>query len=113
MKNQSSNIIVSLTDRNPDRIIMSLASRVRERRLEKNFTQKEISLRSGIPISTYRKFEQTGKISLRSLVMIAFALNATDDFSSLFDKTSYSNIDEIINFDKTKKRKRGSGIWKI
>lgn len=107
MENKSNNNILSLIENNPDNIILSLAARIKERRLEKNFTQNDIALRSGMPLSTYRRFELTGEVSLRGLVMIAFALNATDDFSTLFDKKSYNSINEIINMESIKKRKRG------
>lgn len=107
MENESNNNILSVIDNDPDRIMLSIAGRVKERRLEKNFTQNDLSLRSGIPLPTYRRFEQTGEISLRGLVMIAFALDSTDDFSTLFDKKGYNSIDEIINIDNIKKRKRG------
>lgn len=107
MKNDSNNNILSLIDNNPDKILLSLASRVKERRLEINYTQNDLALRSGMPLSTYRRFELSGEISLRGLVMIAFALNLTNDFSSLFDKRIYNSIDEIVEIKNIKKRKRG------
>ena len=41
--------------------------------------------------------EQTGEISLTSLVKIAFALGCQEDFEELFSKKGYSSIQEVID----------------
>ena len=88
-------------------IIKDIAGKVKARRLEMNLTQKALSLRSGVPVSTYRKFEQTGMISLSSLVDIAFAMRMEQDFELLFAKRRYASIDEVIADGQGKTRKRG------
>ena len=45
-------------------------------RLQKGFTQKGLSDRSGVSLSTLRKFEQTGLISLESLLKLLMVLDA-------------------------------------
>lgn len=93
---------------NADDVITGIAARVKERRLERNLTQKAFSKRCGIGYDAYRKFESTGEISLRNLVLCAFVLDEIENFSSLFIKKSYQSIDELINIKEVKKRKRGS-----
>lgn len=97
-----------LSNVNSDTIPKSIAERVRKNRLELNLTQKALALRAGISFASLRRFENSGEISLRSLIMIAIALDATDEFLLLFTAKKYRTIDDILvqNSKKTKKRGR-------
>ena len=44
----------------------NIIQNIRERRLQMDLTQEGLAERSGVPLSTLRKFEQTGMISLES-----------------------------------------------
>jgi len=93
---------------NPIEIAQKLAERVRERRLEQNLTQSALAKRADMSLSSYRRFETTGEISLKSLVQIAVVLDATDEFANLFARKVYTSIDEVVATSKSKTRKRGS-----
>ena len=100
-------VIDFLQDSNPTAIMRGIAERVKRNRLELNLTQRALAVRSGVSFGSLRKFETTGEISLKSLVKIAIALDATDVFADLFSRKQYQSIDELIQ--KTEKvRKRGS-----
>lgn len=99
--------ILSLIKNTPDSILLSIALRVKERRLERNWTQKNLATRAGMPLPTFRRFESTGEVSLRGLVMIAKALDMDGDFAQLFTTRTYQNIDELVSIEKKKQRKRG------
>lgn len=92
----------------PDSILKIIAERVKERRLEQNLTQKAFAKRAGVGYDAYRKFENTGDITLRNLVLCAIALDDTANFSELFSKKSYQSIDDLLKMKEVKKRKRGS-----
>lgn len=49
----TSNNILSLINNAPDKILTSVAQRVKERRLEAEQTQKELAQRAGIPLIFY------------------------------------------------------------
>lgn len=100
------NNILSFNISNPNDISSQIASRVKARRLELNLTQEGLATRAGLKFATYRRFEQTGEISLHALLQIAFALNALSDFDILFSQRQYQSIDEVLNEQK-KIRKRG------
>lgn len=100
--------ISTIINANPDSILKGIAERVKERRLERNLTQKAFAKRAGVGYDAYRRFENTGEITLRNLVMCAIALDDVDTLMELFTKKSYQSIDEIIKSQETKKRKRGS-----
>lgn len=101
--------ILSLINKTPEDIIRSVAQRVKERRLEKNLSQKRIASRAGITFASYRRFETTGEVSLKNLVMIALTLDMTSEFDGLFSTPTYQSIDQLLNLELNKKRKRGAG----
>ncbi|MCK9312305.1 MAG: helix-turn-helix transcriptional regulator [Bacteroidales bacterium] len=100
--------ILSLIDKTPASILSALASRVKQRRLELNWTQKFVASKAGMPLATYRRFESKGEVSLRGLVMIAIALGAEDDLSTLFARQNYQSMDDLVNKKAESQRKRGS-----
>lgn len=83
-----------------------MAARVKARRLELNLTQEGLAARAGIKFATYRRFEQTGEISLKGLLRIGFALNALAEFDALFAQKQYRSLDEVLN-EQSITRKRG------
>lgn len=89
--------------------MFSVASRVKERRLELNLTQAEMAQKAGMPLPTYRKFERTGVIAFSKLLQIAFALDALDDFENLFGQHRYRSTDDVLNEGKKRERARHHG----
>lgn len=98
--------ILSFDTISPDSKAKALAERVKARRLELNLTQEGLSVKAGIPLATYRRFERTGKISLDGLLHIAYALDALKDFDQLFAEQRYTSLDEALNASQNT-RKRG------
>ena len=90
----------------PNDVALQIAARVKARRLELDLTQEGLSARAGIKFATYRRFEQTGEISLRGLLQIGFALNALSDFDALFTQKQYQTLDDVLN-EQYVSRKRG------
>jgi transcriptional regulator with XRE-family HTH domain len=108
MKIDITDNILSLIDKTPDEMMCSIAQRVRERRLEKNLTQMTLASRAGLTLASYRRFETTGEISLKSLIMIALALDMASEFDMLFSNPTYQNIDQLLNLAHKPRRKRGA-----
>lgn len=73
-----------------------IATRIKARRLELNLTQEGIATRAGLKFATYRRFEQTGEISLKGLLQIGFALNALSEFDALFAQKQYQSSDDVL-----------------
>lgn len=107
MKVNVNDNILSLIDKTPNLIMSGIAQRVKQRRLEKGWTQKMLAAKAGLSLPSYRRFESSGEISVRSLVMLAFALDMTDEFETLFSSKTYQSIDDIVKSEQTKQRKRG------
>jgi transcriptional regulator with XRE-family HTH domain len=87
-------------------VCMSVASRVKSRRLELNLTQVGLAARAGVNIETYRKFERTGEVSFQNLVKLALALDMTSDFDRLFAQKQYQSLDDLLTSEQTN-RQRG------
>ncbi len=100
------NNIIAISDSTPDSTASQIATRVKERRLELDLTQEGMAARAGVKFATYRRFEQTGEISLRGLLRIAFALNMLADFDTLFSQKQYQSLDDVLN-EQNATRKRG------
>lgn len=90
----------------PKDVALQIAARVKARRLELDLTQEGLSARAAVKFSTYRKFEQTGEISLKGLLQIGFALNALPEFDALFAQRQYKTLDDVLNGQNVT-RKRG------
>lgn len=91
---------------NPNEVALQIAARAKSRRLELNLTQEGMAARAGLKFATYRRFEQTGEISLRGLLQIGFALNALSEFDALFAQKQYQSLDDVLN-EQNVARKRG------
>lgn len=100
------NNIIALNISTPNEIAKQIAAKVKARRLELNLIQEGIAARAGIKFATYRRFEQTGEISLKGLLQIGFALNALSDFDALFAQRQYQSLDDVLN-EQNVTRKRG------
>lgn len=65
---------------------LELAKSIRQIRKEKEFTQQELSKRSGVSLASLKRFEQKGEISLHNLLEISKILDVLTDFDLLFNK---------------------------
>lgn len=68
----------------PQMATKHMVDRIISKRKKMKYTQKELARRSGVSYASIRRFETTGEISLRSLMMIAVALECLKDFEQLF-----------------------------
>lgn len=91
---------------NTDDIAMKLATDFRKRRIEKNFTRKEIAEKSGVAESNIIRFEQKGLISLKNLIGIAMAMEYTSEIKNIFDQPKYSTMEELSQIRKNSGKKR-------
>lgn len=83
-----------------------IANNAKRLRLSKNFTRKTLAEHSGVSLSSIQRFEQTGKISLENLLKIAHALDALQDFQSLFKLPEPQTIEEIKQQENLPQRGR-------
>ena len=69
--------------RPPKDVRLDISQRLKDVRLSYNWTQETLSKRSGVPLATLRRFEQTGEISMKWFVNLMLALRRGKDLDAL------------------------------
>lgn len=77
----------------PHEISKSLAKRHKLMRKKYRLSQNEMAERTGVSLGSLKRFENTGKISLESLLKLAHIFNKLQDFGRVF--TSENNENDI------------------
>lgn len=77
----------------PTQVQMELAERFKKLRKINKMAQSELANKSSVSLGSLKRFEQTGQISLESLLKLAHLFDRLDDFDALF--TFDSNLKEI------------------
>ncbi len=85
-----------------------IAQNMRNLRLGRELTQKGLAERSGVSLSSLRKFEQKGSISLESFLKLALTLGCMDKLITATEpmESNFSSIDDVLAKDD-KRPKRG------
>ena len=81
----------------PKEISLEIACNLKKMRKRRKLTQTELAEKSNVSYGSLKRFEQTGEISLESLLKIAVVLNAAAPFSDLFKTTEITSIQQIID----------------
>lgn len=86
-----------------------LVQTVRERRLQMDLTQEGLAERSGVPLSTLRKFEQKGLISLDSFLKILSVIGGLGEMIEVLNpkQNTFKSIDEVLKIEEKSTKKRG------
>lgn len=87
-----------------------IVENIRDRRLQMELTQKGLSERSGVPLSTLRKFEQKGVISLESFLKILSVVGGLEEMLDALKpkEQHFKSIDEVLKSEEKPTRKRGN-----
>jgi transcriptional regulator with XRE-family HTH domain len=72
-------------DKQPSEIAILLVEKIRFLRKDRGYSQKELADRTGISLGSVKRFEQTGQISLDSLLKIAHLLDKLSDFENILN----------------------------
>ncbi len=81
----------------PETYMLQIAQRERVIRKKKKLSRADLSKRSNVSYGSLKRFEETGNISLASLVKIAIALDCVEEFETLFRARMPESIEDIIN----------------
>ena len=79
----------------PEEVERQLASRVRALRLRRNWKQSTLAERSGVSLPTIRRYERTGRATLKVVLRLCHALGRLDEFTELLLPPQASSIAEL------------------
>ena len=89
-------------DKKPSDIQKDLSFNHRIIRKQAGLSQSELAKRSGVSLGSIKRFENSGQISLESLLKLAHVLNRIQDFELIFKPTeNLKEIDKLFS-DKTR-----------
>jgi len=74
-----------------------ISQNLRIYRKSSNLSMQRLSELSGVSFGSVRRFEETGEISLMSLLKIAIILDCANEFEQLFSRPDPKSIQEIID----------------
>lgn len=77
-------------------IAQELALNLKKKRKWLKHSRAKAAEITGVPAPTIRKFEDTGKISLNQLLMLAQVYGETAYFEHIFDMPKARTMDELI-----------------
>lgn len=86
-----------------------IAENVRKRRLQMDLTQEGLAERSGVPLSTLRKFEQKGNISLESFLKLLSVIGGLEEVINALKPNipNFKSIDDVLKTEAEIIKKRG------
>jgi len=94
----------------PAKAQRKLAQSIRARRLNLELTQEGLAERSGVALSTLRKYEQKGVISLDSFLKLLSVVGGLEELVTSLEppKINFKTIDDVLKEnDNVAKRQRG------
>ena len=75
---------------------MQIANNMKSLRKSRKISLRALSEISGVSYASLRRFEETGEISLKSLIKAAIVLDATEPLDKLFVDTTIRSIEDLI-----------------
>lgn len=81
----------------PETYMKQIARQEKTVRKKRKLSRAALSQRSNVSYGSLKRFEETGNISLSSLIKLAIALGCEEEFSSLFRINKAESIEDIIN----------------
>lgn len=80
---------------NPEKVAEQLAVRCRELRLANQWKRETLAARSGVTHASLKRFENSGKGSLETVLKIAYALGRLNDFNEILKPHEAQTISEL------------------
>ncbi len=83
----------------PSDMLLELAQKAKKLRKSKKMSQADLSKRANLSLGSLKRFEQTGQISLESLLKISFILGRLEEFDLLFKRNEMEEIEKLFKED--------------
>ncbi|MBW2733019.1 MAG: helix-turn-helix domain-containing protein [Deltaproteobacteria bacterium] len=100
-------IAALLTLKSPAEVIQELAERLKALRLERNWSRSTLADRAGLSEASLKRFETTGRGSVKLLFTLAHALDRLDELNALFHPPRAQTLADLEQQVTQVTRKRG------
>lgn len=91
-------------------ILRELGGRLCQRRLERNLTQADMAIESGVSKRTIERLEAGGSVQLVNLIRVLRALSIVENIDTLIPESLPSPMEKLKLRGKTRKRATGSRV---
>ena len=91
----------------PPEVEKLLAARFKSLRLQARYKRTTLAGRAGVTVASLKRFETTGKISLKNLLRLVHALERLPEFAELLDAPRAASLAELRVQAGKKTPKRG------
>lgn len=98
---------LDIYERQPEELMQKIARNCKARRLERGYSRKTLSDRTGIPAPTIERFETTGKISFESFCALVVEFDYFQEMSEILSKPKYTTGEELEIINKNRNRVKG------
>jgi len=86
-----------LGKKSPQAYSIEIANKFKQCRKKMHITQKELAKKTLVPYATIRYFEETGKVNLLTLLILAESLDLLSDFNRLFNPDNHISYEELTH----------------
>lgn len=93
--------------RQPEQLMARMAQNCKARRLERGYSRRTLSERTGIPAPTIERFENKGKISFESFCAIVVEFDYFQEMYEILSKAKYSTGSELETILRNRNRIKG------
>lgn len=91
----------------PEQLMQRMAQNCKARRLERGYSRRTLSERTGVPAPTIERFETTGKISFESFCALVVEFDYFQEMSQILSMPKYTTGSELETINRNKKRRKG------
>lgn len=98
---------LDIYSKQPEQLMQRMAQNCKARRLERGYSRRTLSERTGVPAPTIERFETTGKISFESFCALVVEFDYFQEMSQILSMPKYTTGSELEIINRNKKRQKG------
>jgi len=98
---------LDIYSKQPEQLMKRMAQNCKARRLERGYSRRTLSERTGVPAPTIERFETTGKISFESFCALVVEFDYFEEMSQILSMPKYATGSELETINRNRNRQKG------
>ena len=98
---------LDIYSKQPEQLMQRMAQNCKARRLERGYSRRTLSERTGVPAPTIERVETTGKISFESFCALGVEFDYFQEMSQILSMPEYTTGSGLETINRNKKRQKG------